>query len=218
MDLFIHYSDTGLDLYIQFDDDSNTRIPFVEGTEDKLRRYAITNQEVIDSLLAAGRWSYTIRIGEFDDPQDDDEIEFAGVFIWSGSSESGSGGGTLSARIGVVSLSEKDYLPIVQGEEKTVTFIVEAHGRFVDASADAITVKFKDAAGTLIIKTENDDSVIRVCEQLDIQIVRCVLSEDDTNSLVAGLLLIEIAFDNQKARLTHSIEIIETITEVGTGT
>lgn len=238
MDLFVHYNDTGLDLYLQFDDSADTRIPFVEGTADKLRRYVVTQEDVVSAGVAAGTWNPSVRFGDYTDPQDDDLIVGGYEIKWTGTgevefslsqedidymagelstaiAEQGlpSGGGTLSARIGIISLTSQDFLEIVQGEQKTITLIVEAHGRFDLASFNAITVKLADVEGTVITKTEGDGSIVRVCEEYDVQVIRCTLTDSDTSQLTEGLLQIEIAFDDQKARLTHSLKILETLSQ-----
>jgi hypothetical protein len=128
-----------------------------------------------------------------------------------------SGGGTLRAMIGTSSLSSDDFLEIIQGESKVITFIVEAVGRFLKDNFDLITVKFADVAGTTVQKSEDDiDAPIeRICEAGDVQVIRCHLAPEDTISLVEGMIKIEIAFDTQKARLSHSLKIVEDIEEVG---
>ena len=218
MDLFIYYdNNTGLELYLQFDDATPTRIPFIEGVGSKLRRYVISEQDVIDSGLVSGQWSPTVRVGDMDYPLDDDPIKAILPIKWSGLKEvtNQTGGGILNAQIGVVSLTDQDYLEIIQGERKIITFIVEAHGSFITDIFDIITIKIKDAAATVITKAEDDDydpdAIMRVCQELDVQVLRCTLSEEDTLLLTEGLVHIEIAFDNQKARLTHSLKIIDRI-------
>jgi hypothetical protein len=221
-DAIVHFNnETGLvtvpGLFVQFDDAADIRIPFVEGTGAKLRRYLISNTDIQDSLLVSGNYNVTVRLGDWEDLGDEGEIIDAFPFNWNGLSEiiSNSGGGILFARIGIVSLTSQDFLEIIQGEQKVITFIVEAHGRFVTQSFGEIVVKIADAAGTVITKTEDDSAVVRVCEELDVQVLRCTLSEEDTALLVAGLTQIEIAFDNQKSRLTHSLKVIEQIIEEG---
>lgn len=214
MEPIVHYSnETGADLYAQFDDEDNTTISLTEG-EDQPRRYAITAEEIADAGIQRGFYNVSIRVGLGGDYADDaDQIIAVQELDWSGVNRlrNDSGGGILSARIGIVSLTSSDFLDVVQGEEKSITFIVEAHGRFITDVFEAIVVKMQDADGTTITKTEEDNSIVRVCEALDVQVIRCVLSEEDTESLVAGLLQIELAFDSQKARLTHSLRIIDQI-------
>jgi hypothetical protein len=126
-----------------------------------------------------------------------------------------SGGGTLTARVGQASLAPDKFLPIIQGEEKTITFIVEAVGRFNEAQAETITVKMRGpgANATTIQKDTDDDpaAFVRVTEELDVQVFRVTLDPTDTAALSAGLTRIEIDFDNQKAMLTHSVKIVESV-------
>lgn len=214
--MIVHYNNSaGLDLYVQFDNDTKLKLPLVPDVTDT-KMYILLDASIVDAGLSAGTYNPCVKQGDYENPDVDDFIISSFSFKWDGASEASqdvlSGGGTLNARIGTVSLSELDYLEIVQGEQKVITFIVEAHGRFVTDSFGSIVVKIADPEGTVITKTEDDDSVIRVCEALDVQVLRCVLSEQDTAALTAGLCKIEIAFDSQKARLTHSIKILDAIT------
>lgn len=120
-----------------------------------------------------------------------------------------SGGGVLNARIAYSSLAPDEFLEIIQGEEKLLTFIVEADGRFDSASANLISVKIKDPTGETVNKT-NDD-ITRVTEELDIQVFRTTLTTSETNSLSGGLARIEIVLDTQKAVLTHAVKVIESL-------
>jgi hypothetical protein len=233
--IVIYSNDAGLDLYVQFDDDEidPTIIQMIEGEDFFLRRYVVTEVELANAGLAAGSYHPSIRSGELEYYSDEDSILTAFDFVWDGANvidsnqeildaveainvqiESHSGGGVLNARIAYSSLTPEDFLQIVQGEEKLITFIVEATGRFISQSCTNIVVKFADAAGTVVIKDEYESGDLeRVTEELDVQILRCLLSASETASLVAGLLIIEIAFDNQKARLTHSLNLLEQIEE-----
>lgn len=125
------------------------------------------------------------------------------------SDEPKSGGGILTAHISEVpSLPlPKDYMEVIQGEEKILTFIVTASGRFDRAVVDSITVKFRGPTGTVITKTE-DGSILRVCQELDVQVIRVTLTPEDTVSLTDGLLHVELAFDLQKAVVTNSLKLI----------
>lgn len=217
MDAQVFYSnESGLvddpGLYLQFDDINDTAVPYTEGTGNKQRRYFVTNQQLIDAGLPYGLYCSTIRLGDYQNRQDSDEILTAINFKWDGSKEvsNNSGGGVLSGRIGIGSLTSNNYLEVVQGEQKTITFVVEALGRFSQAVADSIVVKFADSAGTVITKIE-DGAIERVCQELDVQILRCTLSNTDTTSLEAGLMQIEISFDLQKANLSQTMKIIEQI-------
>lgn len=125
--------------------------------------------------------------------------------------EAKSGGGVLHARIGELPAEVvQDYYEIVQGEEKTLTFIVVAVGRFQLAEAETIICKFADYKNNVIAKTE-DGSIQRVCQELDVQVLRCSLTADDTASLLPGLARVEISFDQQKAALHHSVKVIESL-------
>jgi hypothetical protein len=88
-DAVVHFDqDTGLSLYVQFDDSSNIRVQLTEGTLSKLRRYAATDAAIQTAGLAAGKYNGTIRIGLAVSPTDTDQI--VGVlsnFQWSGSVE-----------------------------------------------------------------------------------------------------------------------------------
>jgi hypothetical protein len=117
-----------------------------------------------------------------------------------------SGGGTLQAKIGEASLAPSKFLEIIQGEEKIITFVVEADGRFDLASAGSISVKLADPFGNVVTKT--NANIDRVAEELDVQVFRTTLSPLETATLRGGLLRIEIAFDDQKARLTHALKMV----------
>lgn len=121
----------------------------------------------------------------------------------------GAGGGVLNARIAYASLTAEKYLEIIQGEEKVLTFIVEADGRFDVASASAISVKIKDPEGNVVEKSDSD--ITRITEELDVQVFRVTLTPDDTNALDGGLARFEIAFDTQKAILTHVVKVVESL-------
>ena len=120
-----------------------------------------------------------------------------------------SGGGVLTAKVSDSSLAPNKFLEIIQGEEKKVTFIVTAEGRFDVPSAQNITVKFRDTKKNVIV-VENED-IERVCEALDIQVLRATILPEKTQQLVNGLVRIELSFDDQKAVLTHSMKILEGI-------
>ncbi len=120
-----------------------------------------------------------------------------------------SGGGVLNARIAYSSLAPDNFLLVVQGEEKILTFIVEADGRFDETSANLISVKLKDPSGNTVTKLNS--TINRVTEESDIQVFRTTLSPSDTNALGAGLLRIEVAFDSQKAVLTHTLKVVESL-------
>jgi hypothetical protein len=233
--IIIYANASELDLYVQFDDDAESPllIQLYEGEEGFLRRYVATTEDLVTGGLVAGTYYPSIREGVVEYASEEDQIFESFDFVWDGTNvvdsgqeildaveainvqiESHSGGGVLNARIAYSSLTPEDFLQIVQGEEKLITFIVEATGRFASQSCTNIVVKFADAAGTVVIKDEYESGDIeRVTEELDVQILRCLLSASETASLVAGLLIIEIAFDNQKARLTHSLNLLEQIEE-----
>lgn len=120
-----------------------------------------------------------------------------------------SGGGILHARIGGGSLTPDKFLEIIQGEEKTITFIVEADGRFDQVEADEIIVRIEDPRRNKILIP--NDEIQRVCQQADIQVIRATVSVDNSLVLQGGLAKIEISFDDQKARLKHALKIIEDI-------
>lgn len=120
-----------------------------------------------------------------------------------------SGGGILHARIAGGSLSPEKYLEIIQGEEKVITFIVEADGRFDNAVATSIEVRIQDPRGNKVYI--GNANIERVCEQLDIQVIRATITEMASLSLIQGIAKIEISFDDQKARLSHALKIIEDI-------
>lgn len=122
-----------------------------------------------------------------------------------------SGGGVLTARIGISQLNRSKFLEIIQGEEKDLTLIVEAEGRFDLESASEITVTLADPSGNKITKADED--ITRVCEELDVQVIRLTLEEDETSILTSGLCIIEVSFDGQKAQLKQSLKIIESIAE-----
>lgn len=125
-----------------------------------------------------------------------------------------SGGGILSARVADSSLAPSRFLEVIQGEEKVVTFIVEANGRFVTDSPAVISAVFKDPEDNVVEK--EDSEIDRVCEALDIQVIRVTLTPEDTMLLTEGLLIIELSFDDQKARLLQALKVIPTIAPVST--
>lgn len=122
----------------------------------------------------------------------------------------GAGAALLSARVSYSSINpRKGYTEIIQGEEKVITFIVEADGRFDQAVPDDITVTFADPEGNVV--TKSNATITRLAEELDIQVFRVSLDSTDTNTLVDGLAKIEIKVDTQKAYLTHSMKVVEAI-------
>jgi hypothetical protein len=123
--------------------------------------------------------------------------------------EINSGGGVLLGRIGTSSLARDKYLEVVQGEEKTITFIVEADGRLDQAVADEIVVRFQDPRKNKVLIPNS--FIERVCEELDVQIIRATLSKEDTLVLQSGICRIEISFDSQKAVLKQHLKILEDI-------
>lgn len=201
---------SGLDMFLQFDDEANSRVAFTAGMGLQNKRYSVA-KSVVDALeLDKGVYHPIACVGDIEDTSTTGEIVENFELVLPVST-SVSGGGILSARIGVVSLTSNDYLEIIQGEEKIVTIIIEAHGRFDTEQFDSISVKMADTEGNTVEKTEEDESIERVCEALDVQVIRCTLSPDDTASLVDGLLQIEITLDSQKARLTHALKVLEQI-------
>lgn len=123
-----------------------------------------------------------------------------------------SGGGVLEARIADSTLSPKKYLEIIQGEEKAITFIVDAIGRFDNAVATNIEVKIRSAGkGTVPIITIPNEDIVRLCEELDVQVFRLVLDEEQTAMLNNGVATIEITFDLQKALLKQSLKIVSSL-------
>jgi len=205
----VHYDETGVTITLQFDDAADTRITYVEGTGSKLGRYEITKQQVIDAELAPDWYSPTVR----KDAGGGEEIVSAFSFHWNGLDEASidSGGGVISARIGVASLTPDEYLEIVQGEQKKITFIVEAKGRFKNAVAEEIIVKFRDPAK--VVQTVEGDFIERITQELDIQVFRAILTAEQTAAMLSGLSMIEISFDDQKTVLTHSVVVLEGIAE-----
>lgn len=200
-----HYNTAGLSIFLLFDDDDATAIPFTASSDP--RRYEITKQDIIDSELEDGIWHPSARVGDYQDQTGDEPISAAFTYTWPNITSSG--GGTLNGRIGAASLTQSNYLEIIQGEEKTVTFIVEADGRFVTDVFDSISVKIMDSAGTVV--SIANSAIERVCQQLDVQVFRCTLSEVQSASLLDGVAQIEVSFDSQKARLTQAVNIIKQI-------
>jgi hypothetical protein len=124
-----------------------------------------------------------------------------------------SGGGVLHARVGELPAEIiQNFYEIVQGETKTLTFIVVAVGRFEVAECDAIVCKFADTTNNVVVIEEDDyGNIQRVCQELDIQVIRCTLSSEQTASLTPGMLRAEISFDQQKAALHYTLKMIEQI-------
>jgi hypothetical protein len=130
------------------------------------------------------------------------------------------GGGVLHAKIADSSIHPNKYIEIIQGEQKTLTFIVQADlGMFQLADPEYIAVKIQDPEGNLIVKEflgssdTSDSSIEKVTTELDIQVFRVTLDAADTLELQGGVARIELTIDEQKARLTHSVKVIETLTE-----
>jgi hypothetical protein len=121
----------------------------------------------------------------------------------------GAGGGVLSARVSGLALPQKKFYEIVQGEEKTITFVVEADGRFNVSSSNEIIVKFQDSEGH--VEVVLDEDIQRITEELDIQVFRATLTEEQTDLLTPGLIKVEIEFDEQKAILTQAVKVLEEI-------
>ena len=119
------------------------------------------------------------------------------------------GGGVLTASLADSSLSPRKRFELIKGEQKTLTFVAMASGRFSSATPTTITVKIKDAAGTTI--TKNNVDVTRITEEADLQVVRVTLTPSETSSLRSGYVTVELSFDNDKAVLTTSLFIISGI-------
>lgn len=83
----VHYDTAGVDTFLQFDDVSDTRIPFVEGTGNKAGRYTISNSAIIDAGLAAGTYYPTVRWGDWTDDASQGDIRNSFMFLWNGVSE-----------------------------------------------------------------------------------------------------------------------------------
>lgn len=145
----------------------------------------------------------------WDDGDGHYSVESFNIFTSEGGASASSGGGVVNARIAYTSLSPDEYLEIIQGEEKVITFICEADGRFDQAEADEIAVKFKDPSGNIVLIP--NDFIERVCEELDVQVFRATLTPEYSESLEEGLLRIEISFDTQKAVVTHTMKIVEAL-------
>ncbi len=202
------YADSGLSIFLQVDDEANSRLAYVPGTGLKANRYEITKTAFDGLELPDGVYNPVAAVGDIEDTGTN------GSFITSyeiAIPEVGSGGGVVSVRIGVASLTPEEYLEIVQGEQKTITFIAEAKGRFNQAVADEITVKFRDPKK--VVQTVEGDAIERVTQELDIQVFRGTLTSEQTLAMAPGLSLIEIAFDEQKATASYAVNILEAITE-----
>ena len=120
-----------------------------------------------------------------------------------------SGGGSLEGKLADSSLINKKYVDIIQGEEKILTFIVQANGRFVNAEPTDITVKFTDSGkgSNKVIITKVNGQVTRITEEYDIQVFRVTLDPEDTEDLKTGNVTIDISFDNQKCRIEQAMRI-----------
>lgn len=125
----------------------------------------------------------------------------------TGGSGGDAGGGVLIAYLGFTSSHPGDYYNIVQGEQKRLTLVVEAIGRFVASSATSITVSFQDSAGVTVSVVNAD--VTRVTEAIDLQVLRVTLSAIQTAAMAPGVVQVELDFDNQKAILQNSIQIVK---------
>ena len=85
MDRLVFYHDaSGLSLYAQFDDASDTTIPFTEGTSSKVRRYKITDATIEAETIAAGRYYPSVREGDYTAPTSSDPILGAFTLDWTG--------------------------------------------------------------------------------------------------------------------------------------
>lgn len=142
-----------------------------------------------------------------EDISDDLALEFDNISGGGGGEDAG--GGVLMAEINNSTLTPDEYLDIVQGEDKIVTFITTVKGRFIDATPTNITVQFRDTKKHVI--TVPNSEIERVCEEFDVQVFRAHLTPIQTATLVGGLAIIEITIDTQKAILKHSLRIIEDI-------
>ena len=117
----------------------------------------------------------------------------------------------INARIGVPSLTAREYVEIIQGEDRDLTFIVE--GQFDQPVSDSINARFKDVKNVLIEK--EDSEIERVCEDEEVQVFRLSLTSLETITFTPGMLRIEVSIDDQKARLLRSLLVVESIEEEG---
>lgn len=117
----------------------------------------------------------------------------------------------VNARIGVPTLTQSAYVEVIQGEDRSCLFIVE--GRFDDPTPADIIVKFRDVE-SVQATVENAD-IERLCEDEEIQVFRLILPAADTILFTPGLLRVEIRIDTQRAVLTQSMKVIETIVDEG---
>lgn len=204
-----HVDSSGLSIYAKFFESEDSLCIALTGIG---RLYTLPDEDVRDAELEAGTFAVGLFYGDADDPQDTDQLITSFTFEWNGQNEVSavsinSGGGTLRARLGQTVVNQQEFLEIIQGESKLLTFIVE--GRFMLESFSSLNVKLADVSGYVVEKL--DASITRVCEAFDVQVLRCTLTADDTDGLAAGLAKIEIAFDTQKARLLQAIKIIDKI-------
>lgn len=202
---------SALALYLQLDDDDNTKLAFTEGTVNRLRRYVVTSDQLVDADISAGKYYPTIRQGDINDPQSTDPILDVQTLVWSGSGEAtnNSGGGVLFAQIGVLALAPDEFYEVVQGENKVITFVVGVKGRFQQAIATDISVKLRDIKKDS--QTVTNDAINRVTQELDIQVFRATITAIQTAALNPGLIQVEISLDDQKTVLTHSLKLLEAI-------
>ena len=204
-----HVDSADLSIYAKFFESEDSLCLALTGNG---RLYSLPDEDIRDAELEAGTFAVGLFYGDADDPQDTDQLITSFTFEWNGQNEVAavsinSGGGTLRARLGQTVVNQQEFLEIIQGESKLLTFIVE--GRFTLESFSSLNVKLADVSGYVVEKL--DASITRVCEAFDVQVLRCALTADDTDSLAAGLAKIEIAFDTQKARLLQAIKIIDKI-------
>lgn len=116
---------------------------------------------------------------------------------------------TLTARVSNPFETPAKFLEIVQGEQKTIMFVVDPDGVFASASATAISVTFTDSSGSKIVIPNG--SISRLLQRVDIQVLQATLGTPDTAALVDGIVRIEIAFDSEKARLSYSLKIVKAL-------
>lgn len=83
----VHYDTAGVDTFLQFDDADDTRVPFVEGTGNKVGRYTITNEALVTAELPADTYYPTVRWGDYTDLDEQGDLRNSFTFQWNGLAE-----------------------------------------------------------------------------------------------------------------------------------
>ena len=129
----------------------------------------------------------------------------------SGGSGGVSGGGTLRARVAGNYEIDGERISIVQGEEKTLEFIVEIDTAFPDATPADINVVVKDTSKAANTFTIPNADITRLCEANRVQVFQATFTSEDTATLEPGLVKVQVSIDDLKVVMTHTLLIKESL-------